>query len=310
MRHCFNIGIRKSFVGEAMVIRLNVRKILLWAAVGAAALLFALSFKNVYEKVQYASASTGVKEGVFLPIIMYHGIHQTRSDIGPYIVSVDTLESDLNYLKQNGYTAVLMQDLVDYINVGKALPQKPVMLTFDDGQYNNLFYAAPLLEKYSMKAIFSVVGTFTETASKTSDHSAAYSYLTWDEISQLAKLPYVEIGNHTYAMHAWGSRLGCVRTMFETAEEYEANLWADVTKLQNTLGERCGVLPITFTYPYGLTSPGSEDILKEMDFCATMICRESPNYITRDPDELYRLNRYNRAGGLSTEEFMARALKP
>ena len=293
-----------------MVIRFNLRKILLSAAICVAALLFALSFKNVYQKVQYASASTGVKEGAFVPIIMYHAIHQARSDIGPYIVCVDTLESDLKYLKQNGYTAVLMQDLVDYINEGKPLPKKTVMLTFDDGQYNNLVYAVPLLEKYGMKAIFSVVGTFTETASTTRDHSAAYSYLTWDEISELAKLPYIEIGNHTYNMHAWGSRLGCVRTMFETADEYELNLWTDVTKLQNTLGERCGVLPITFTYPYGLTSPGSEDALKEMGFCATMICRESPNYISRDPDELYRLNRYNRDGGLSTEEFMARALKP
>lgn len=291
-----------------MVIRLNLRKILLAVAACAAAFLYVLAFTTLYDKVQ--AASVGAKEGVFLPIIMYHGIHSTRSDTGAYIIPVDMLESDLRYLQENGYTAVLMRDLVDYINDGTELPKKPVMLTFDDGQLNNMAYAVPLLEKYGMKAIFSVVGEFTEKASETSDHKVAYSYLTWEEIAQLNKLPYIEITNHTYAMHAWGSRLGCMKTMFESAEEYEKFLWDDVTKLQNTLAERCGVLPITFTYPYGLTSPGSEDALKEMGFCATMICRESPNYISRDPDELYRLNRYNRAGGLSTAEFMAQALKP
>ncbi|MCE5235188.1 MAG: polysaccharide deacetylase family protein [Eubacteriales bacterium] len=291
-----------------MVIRLNLQKIFLWAAACVALFLFALGCKNMYEKVQ--AASTGAKEGIFLPVIMYHGIHNTGSDTGPYIISADTLGSDLKYLKENGYTAVLMQDLMDYISAGTALPQKPVMITFDDGQLNNMVYAVPLLEKYGMKAIFSVVGSFSEKAAETSDHNASYSYLTWDEIAELSKLPYIEIANHTYEMHAWGTRLGCMRTMFETAEEYEKKLWDDVTKLQNTLAERCGVLPVTFTYPYGLTSPGSEDALKEMGFCATMICRESPNYITRDPDELYRLNRYNRAGGLSTADFMAKALRP
>jgi peptidoglycan/xylan/chitin deacetylase (PgdA/CDA1 family) len=262
----------------------------------------------MYDKVQ--AASTGAKVGVFLPIIMYHAIHKTNADTGAYIVSADTLESDLRYLKENGYTSVLMSDLVDYINEGKELPQKPVMLTFDDGQCNNMVYAVPLLEKYGMKAVFSVVGAFTEDASETKYHNDNYSYMTWEEIAGLKRLPYIEIANHSYGMHAWGVRLGSMRKMFESEEDYKKSLWDDVTKLQNMLTQRCGVLPVTFVYPYGLTSQGSEDALKEMGFCATMICRESPNYIARDPDELYRLNRYNRDGGVSTEAFMARALKP
>ncbi|HWR19687.1 MAG TPA: polysaccharide deacetylase family protein [Clostridia bacterium] len=291
-----------------MVIRLNIRKIFLVIGFCAALLLYVLSFMNMYDKVQ--AASTGAKVGVFLPIIMYHGIHKTNAETGAYIISADTLESDLRYLKENGYTTILMSDLVDYINEGRELPQKPVMLTFDDGQSNNIVYAVPLLEKYGMKAVFAVVGTFTENAYKIQHYNDNYSYMTWEDIAGLKRLPYIEIANHSYGMHAWGGRLGAMRKIFESEEDYEKSLWDDVTKLQNTLAERCGVLPVTFGYPYGLTSQGSEDALKEMGFCATLICRESPNYIARDPDELYRLNRYNRDGRMSTEAFMARATKP
>ncbi len=291
-----------------MVIRLNIRKILLVMGACAALILYALSFANMYDKVQ--AASTGAKEGVFLPIIMYHGIHRTNAETGAYIISVDTLENDFRYLKENGYTTVLMGDLVDYINEGIELPKKPVMITFDDGERNNMVYAVPLLQKYGMKAIFSVVGTFTENASETNYRDDDYSYLTWEDIAELKELSCIEVANHSYGMHAWGGRLGSMRKMFESEEDYKKSLWDDVTKLQNALAERCGVLPVTFAYPYGLTSPGSEDVLKEMGFCATLVCRESPNYIARDPDELYRLNRYNRDGGMSTEAFMARALKP
>ena len=53
----------------------------------------------------------------------------------------------LKYIKENGYTTVVMADVIQYVQDGKPLPPKPVMLTFDDGNYNNYVYAYPLMQK-------------------------------------------------------------------------------------------------------------------------------------------------------------------
>lgn len=92
-------------------------------------------------------------EGIQLPIIMYHSM--LRNGSGEYTISPETFEEDLRYLKDNGYTTIYMQDLLDYINKQVPLPEKPIMLTFDDGYYNNYLYAYPLAKKYESKIVIS-----------------------------------------------------------------------------------------------------------------------------------------------------------
>ena len=88
-----------------------------------------------------------------------------RARSGQYTVRPDELENDLDYLKEHGYTAVFMQDLIDYVYHGKELPAKPVVITFDDGFYNNWYYVLPMLKERNMKAVISVVGSYTEKLS-------------------------------------------------------------------------------------------------------------------------------------------------
>lgn len=57
-------------------------------------------------------------------------------------------------MKDNGYTTIYMQDLLDYINKQVPLPEKPIMLTFDDGYYNNYLYAYPLAKNMKVKLSF------------------------------------------------------------------------------------------------------------------------------------------------------------
>ena len=96
-----------------------------------------------------SKAQTG--KTVELPIIMYHSVLKSRS--GDYIVHPSELENDLKYIKENGYETVVMADLINFVYEGVELPEKPIMITFDDGYYNNLGYAVPLLQKYGMKAV-------------------------------------------------------------------------------------------------------------------------------------------------------------
>ena len=75
--------------------------------------------------------------GVRVPVIMYHAVMDDASRLGKYVISPEELESDFKWLSENGYTAVLSEDLINYTENGAALPEKPILLTFDDGYYNN-----------------------------------------------------------------------------------------------------------------------------------------------------------------------------
>lgn len=90
--------------------------------------------------------ASGAEEGVELPVVMYHSILNDPALAGDYVLSPQQLECDLRYIKECGYTPVLMEDLISYVNIPEAkLPPKPILITFDDGYYNNYLYAYPLM---------------------------------------------------------------------------------------------------------------------------------------------------------------------
>jgi peptidoglycan/xylan/chitin deacetylase (PgdA/CDA1 family) len=243
--------------------------------------------------------------GVRLPIVMYHSIVDDTSKCNDYTVTPQILNSDLEYLKSHGYETVTIQNLLDYIQDGTPLPDKPIMLTADDGYYNNLFYLVPLLEEYDYTAVVSFVGEFTDVTATNDPHIPEYSYCTWEDINEMLDTGTIELGNHTYAMHSNTVRNGCAKLSYESLEDYTYTLTSDVSKLQSEFTTNTGVTPIVFTYPYGSTSRESVSILKSLGFKATFNCYEQPNYITKDLDCLFGLNRYNRSSSYSTEEYMA-----
>ena len=268
-------------------------------------ILLIASLSNLTKNIWSAEESS---KGVFLPIIMYHGVLKASDYRDAYKITPDTLENDMKYLCEHGYKTVLTEDLLKYVYNGVPLPEKPVMITFDDGFYNNIEYALPLLEKYDMKAIISIVGYFTDTLAENDSHEPAYSYCTWDDISQLIATGRIEIGNHTYNMHSNTSRRGCAKLSYEDNEAYSTALTNDVGLLQSRIYEKTGFMPVTFAYPYGYISPESIPVLRELGFKATLTCYERPNYITANPDCLYGLDRYNRPNNMSTEAFMQKLL--
>ncbi len=238
-----------------------------------------------------------------LAVIMYHSI--SPNNVGEYIISPEIFENDLQHLKQNGYTSVLPSQLAEFVNGKIQLPQKCVMLTFDDGCYNNLFYALPLLEKYNFSATVSIVGEYTDINANADPHCAAYSYLTWNDINDLLKSDRIEIANHTYSLHSLENRKGAAKKYYETEEEYSDMLYADISLLQTKMFENTGLTPICFTYPFGIISAESVPVLKELGFLVTLGCEEKINIVTIDDfDSLYSMARFNRPGDISTERFM------
>lgn len=81
--------------------------------------------------------------------ISYFGIDRTGSDI---LVSTDNLEKQLAALHDSGYVTITQQDVIDYYEKGKALPDKSLLLVFEDGRTDTAIFSQPILEKMNYKA--------------------------------------------------------------------------------------------------------------------------------------------------------------
>jgi peptidoglycan/xylan/chitin deacetylase (PgdA/CDA1 family) len=246
-------------------------------------------------------------DAVFLPVIMYHSLTETTND---YQLSPAAFEQDLAYLRSHGYESVTIAQLLDYTNGIGELPAHPVLLTFDDGFYNNLSEALPLLEQYNMHAVVSVVGRYTDELAPADPHVPRYSYLTWEDIRMMLRSGRIELGSHTYDLHSNDKRAGCSILLGEDEGAYSLMLRKDLERMQTRAKEETGISPDVFAYPYGFICRESIPVLKDLEFVCTLTCREEPNYITHDPSCLYGLGRYHRSPEYSTEEFFQKALTP
>jgi peptidoglycan/xylan/chitin deacetylase (PgdA/CDA1 family) len=137
-------------------------------------------------------APDGVERRVRVPILMYHyisdppkGANDIRRDLslpGP------DFELQLRYLVNEGYHSISMQDLIMHIQQGTPLPEKPIILTFDDGYKDAFTVAVPLLKKYGFTGTFFI---FTQPIMKENR-----DYLSWQEI-ELMSAAGMEIGSHS-----------------------------------------------------------------------------------------------------------------
>ncbi len=244
---------------------------------------------------------------VQLPILMYHNVLKDTSRTGKYTITPGKFEEDLIYLKSNGYETVSAKQLVQYVHGGIPLPKKPVMLTFDDGMYNNMQYILPILEKHDSCAVFSVVGSYTDEYTKSNEVNPAYSYMRWQDISELSKSGRIEFGNHSYNFHTIsGSRYGTKKKKTEDSLEYINIFYQDTQKMQSEFLSNCNFRPIIYTYPFGSYSKESSRVLKKMGFLITLSCEEGINKLTNDSECLYFMRRFNRDGRMSSGEFFRR----
>lgn len=248
--------------------------------------------------------------GVRVPVIMYHAVMDDASRLGKYVISPEELESDFKWLSENGYTAILSEDLINYTENGAALPEKPILLTFDDGYYNNYLYAYPTAKRYGMKFVLSPIGKYADLYTETPDKSPYYAHCTWDMLREMQSSGVVEIANHTYDLHSSdGARLGTKQLSGESLEDYTKLLTEDVTLFQQKAEENLQSKPVLFAYPFGAVSKGEPEIIKNLGFKVMLSCEERVSTVTRAPESLYYLGRYLRPSGVNSESFFEHILK-
>lgn len=279
-------------------------KIFLWIAAIISTLVVILVISNITSNAEEAESCNCEKR---LPILMYHLILKNPGNSNKFIVPQNAFEEDLKYIKNHGYTTILVQDLIDYTENKKDLPDKPILLTFDDGAFNNYLYAFPLAKKYEAKFVFSPIAKEAERYTTTHDENPTYSHANWGKISEMSKSGLVEIQNHTYNMHSnKKSRIGCTKKRSESNEEYKQKLSEDIKKSQELISKNTGFTPTAFFYPYGAKSDCSEEILKSLGFKATFLCESKVNIISRNPECLFGLKRFIRPPGVPTEKIFSK----
>lgn len=211
-----------------------------------------------------------------VPVLMYHHILPQEDIKGLFadnnvVVSVEQFQRDIDTLKARGYETVSLRQLNDFVRNGTELPDKSVLITFDDGYLSNKIYAMPILQKAGYTAVIFALTGWIEEHPQTF-HADGLQYLSWPEVKQMGST--FQFASHTDNLHSlsWNGQ-GKLTTV--SNEELAADLRRSVKKLQGTS---------YFSYPYGHYSDSARRVLEQngIELAFTV----NPSYVHAGDDPL------------------------
>lgn len=211
-----------------------------------------------------------------VPILCYHQVRNWRPTDGKvgkdYIVEIENFKNQIKMLVDSGYNTILPDQLYAYLNEGKSLPKKPIMLTFDDTDLDQFTIVNPTLKKYGYKAVYFIMTVSIGKKGKFVD------YMSADQIKQLSDEGNV-IGSHTYDHKNFKKYEG---------KDWEEQLDKPTKKLENITGKKIEY----FAYPFGLWNSQGIPELKKRGFKMAFALADK-----RDPNEpLYTVRRIIASG--------------
>ncbi len=261
---------------------INLKKITPWSParmlrrLGLAVLLLALAMP--------ASAE--------LLVLSYHeASHAVGRDKGFKAMMLDTTElaAQFSWLKEHGYVAVDVDDLLAAQKGERPLPEKAVLLSFDDGYAGMYEQVYPLLRAFDYRAVLAVVGKWQETPANepvmygTEPVSRDY-FLSWQQIREMVASGYVEVASHSYDLHRGvlanpqGNTLPAAVSMiydartgqYESEAEYRARIRRDLKRNADLIARRTGQRPRVMVWPYGAYNRVTIEIARELGMPVTM----------------------------------------
>ncbi|MCI9431238.1 MAG: polysaccharide deacetylase family protein [Oscillospiraceae bacterium] len=244
-----------------------------------------------------------------LPVLMYHHFADEAKE-GTVVTPVRFREQ-MNALKEAGYQAVTIPQVIDYVENGAPLPARPILITMDDGYGSNLDTAAPILEETGMCATVFAIGI--NEGEEYYPHSGEPM---WQERFAFEKAaPWVEKGiidvqSHTFDMHqlasyGYSGRDGVLRLEGESDEDYRQALLSDTEAFRQRRGNRVGTELLALAYPFGYYSEEADALLKEAGYAVTFTIDERPNYLSVHNGSCLRMmGRVNVTDWISGQELV------
>ena len=215
-------------------------------------------------------------------VLGYHDVEDGAADQRYLSVRTSALSDQMAWLRDNGYNPISVQQILDAHDGKIVLPEKAVLLTFDDGYSSFYTRVWPLLKAYNWPALWAPVGSWVDApANKKVDFgglmTARDKFATWKMVEEMGKSPLVEIGAHTWASHFGGdanpqgskepavaNRLYDKKTgTYETDEQYTRRINTDISLITNKIKSVTGKSPRAWVWPYGAASGTTLNLTKE-----------------------------------------------
>lgn len=237
----------------------------------------AIISRSLAVKEQSLSA---VGETVQIPILMYHDV----SYLGyGYSKTPEIFRRQMVELKQAGFHTVSFAQVIDFVDRGTPLPEKPIVITFDDGYRTNYTEVFPILQELKMHAEISVIGNAIRYADWGMD---------WDQVREMHRSGLVSFQAHTMALHDAPDRTGVLRQTGEGWEDYISLISDDAQSIRTMLEAETGTEPVVFTYPLGKYNSVTEAVIRRIGYRASLTTLDGVAKVTcGDPDSLYLMKR-------------------
>lgn len=199
---------------------------------------------------------TGPKTRGIVPILMYHKVDPNRNIGGLGLrVTPEQFDWQMDYLKSNGYQTVTMDDLINSWHGKEKLPDKSVVITFDDGYEDNYRYAYPILKKYKFNATIYLI---VNTIGKTNTFDSRRIGQPVNKMLNISEIKKMQKGGIIFGAHTMNHPHLASIVPYEAKEE--------IANSKNSLENILGKDVTTFSYPYGSYDKLVESFVRHAGF--------------------------------------------
>ena len=214
-----------------------------------------------------------------VPILMYHSIaHTTNSKFQPFVVPVETFAEQMRYLHEQGYVSMSTTQYVHARTDEKVpLPERSVVITFDDGFADFLIHALPVLQRYHFTATLYITTAFLGGTSRwlCREGEADRPMLTWGQVKEVQRAG-IECGGHT--LHHPQLDLLPITAVHD-----------EVNGCKRVLEEQLGQEVKSFAYPFGYYTSQVRRIVQEVGYSSACAVKHAMSSWSSDPLSLARL---------------------
>ena len=219
---------------------------------------------------------TSKRPDIKVPVLLYHNfvtvVPESDPDNFNYINTPQSFEENIKTFLANGYTIISFNDLNNAYSGKTTLPDKPIIITFDDGYYSNYEYIYPILKKYNVKASIFVV---TDNIGKELD---GIKYLNWDNCLEMQESGLVEIFSHS-KNHIFYDKVPVRKLRDDVKDSYR--------EIEKYLGKQ--KLKV-FAYPYGAYTKETVKVLKNIGIDFQVYDLGINNFKNLDKSFIKRIN--------------------
>ena len=242
-----------------------------------------------------------------VPVLMYHNIADEPNDM---TVTPETFRMHMETLAENGYTAVTLDDMVNYVYYGGELPEKPVLITFDDGYYSNYEYAYPVLSELGMKAVIFTVGTSFGKTTYLDTDAPITPHFGEKEAKEMTNSGVISLQSHTYDMHRSenyekNARYDMGQLAGETEEEYIDTVREDLIMSREFLDSLREDNVLALSYPKGRITDNAARIAVEEGYTVTFSTNWGVQELVRGLGQsLYAVKRNHISNDVTAERLL------